>query len=276
MRYASGLKVKQMANAASGNMSSKAKQAAYDLANQHPCPLRRPRFFPLRLTDIGDICAPSAEHYSGWETGCVSPSVHWTLLVEVVAYQHQNFAGRPEIRCKDADGKEFKVAGYFDGLGSRNTWFDAHVAPAIKPGCVLAIRYAESKYFLDMTIGIRLEDKHTKYVRALPCTLKQLLDAADFIFARKSEAPAACWAGCGRCEGDEAAAADGDAAAVKLSRCARCKMARYCSRACQTKDWASKHKEHCKLVDSIMELVGQGARPFALDDFAATKYVAFA
>jgi fatty-acid desaturase len=44
----------------------------------------------------------------------------------------------------------------------------------------------------------------------------------------------------------------------------------------QTKDWASEHKEHCKLVDSIMDLIGQGARPFALDDFAATEWVAFA
>jgi hypothetical protein len=51
-------------------------------------------------------------------------------------------------------------------------WFDTRVAPAIKPGCVIAIRYAESKQFMDMTTGIRLEDNHAKYGRALPCSLK--------------------------------------------------------------------------------------------------------
>jgi hypothetical protein len=244
----------------------KAKQAAYTLANKHPCPLRRPRFFPLRLEDVGDVDDPSTEHYTGWDTGYITPTVHWTLMVEVVAYQHQNFVGRPEIRCKDASGQEFNVVGYFEERGRRNSWFDARVAPAIQPGCVLAIRYAESKRFMDMTTGIRLEDNHAKHVRALPCNLTQLLDAADVIFARKTEDPAACWAGCGQCEGEKA----------KLSRCARCKTARYCSKACQSVDWVGKHKDHCKLVDSIMDLVGQGARPFALDNFAATEWVEFA
>lgn len=55
----------------------------------------------------------------------------------------------------DSDGVEFRVVGYFDG--NRNREFNERIAPTLKPGHVLAIRYAEKKIFLDMTGGIRLE-----------------------------------------------------------------------------------------------------------------------
>jgi hypothetical protein len=233
-------------------------------ANKHRCILRRPRFFPLLLEDIGDIHDPSVAHYEGWDDGNITVSVHWTLLVEVVSYQHQSsFAGRPEILCKDVGGQVFKVVGYFQQFDRRNLDFDARIAPAIKPGCVLAIRYAESKTFADGTTGIRLEDGHVPFVRTLPCSLTQLLDAADRVFGCKPKNPAACWGSCGKCDGEVTA----DGSPVTLSLCGRCKKARYCSQACQSEDWAKSHKSQCKLVGLVLDLAGQGAQPFELNKF---------
>lgn len=78
-----------------------------------------------------NINDPSPEHYTDWGSGPLIPAVHWTLLVEIVCYEHQNIVGRPQIRCKDADGQEFNVTGYFDEFGRRKMWFDARIAPTI-------------------------------------------------------------------------------------------------------------------------------------------------
>lgn len=238
------------------------KQALYEEGNTHQCLLRRPRFFPLCLNDLGDVNDPSTEHYKGWDEGYITPSVHWTFLVEVVTYQHQNFVGRPEIRCKDIEGTEFNVTGYFEECGRRNRWFDTRVAPNIKPGYVLAIRYAESKQFMDMSTGIRLEDDHVEFVKMFPCSLEQLLGAADTFFRMKSKTPVLCWAGC-------------EEKGANLSRCSRCKTALYCSKSCQSDHWKASHKHNCKLIEAVKELAGLGNLPFELENFDKTKWVKF-
>ncbi|KIP04549.1 hypothetical protein PHLGIDRAFT_190168 [Phlebiopsis gigantea 11061_1 CR5-6] len=50
-------------------------------------------------------------------------------------------------------------------------------------------------------------------------------------------------ASCTKCEAEESIP-------LNLSRCARCKLARYCSVACQKEDWA-RHKVTCKAVQDV-------------------------
>lgn len=88
---------------------------------------------------------------------------------------HNNFVGRPEIHCKDSDGVEFKVMGYFEDFGRRNPVFDRVIAAQIKPGrTTLAMRYCEKKTFMDLTTGVRLEDEHVNFVMVLPGTVEQV------------------------------------------------------------------------------------------------------
>lgn len=51
---------------------------------------------------------------------------------------------------------------------------------------------------------------------------------------------------CADCERDETAENDG----ACLKRCSRCRMTRYCSAACQKRDW-SRHKIVCRMVHEL-------------------------
>jgi hypothetical protein len=241
-------------------------QTAYEEANKSENVLRRPRFFPLKLNDIGDINNPSENHYIIKEFK-MTPSVHWTFLVEVVSYEHCNFHSRPEILCKDIDGHEFNAIGYFeeDMFGRRNYWWDTEVSRTIKPSNVLAIRYAESKLFMDTTRGIRIEDRHVKMIRGFPITLDTLLKTADKLFQRKASSAHSCWCECGKIEEE----------GVKLLKCGRCKEALYFSKECQVSNWKSQHKKECKIILIIKELIGQGSPSFDIENFANNKWCDF-
>ncbi len=211
--------------------------------------LRQPFYFPLRLEDVDDINEPSMSRYKevGWT---MMPSLHWTFLFEVVEYQHVNISGRPEVLCRDVDGEMFKLIGYFEESINprRNDEFDRCLSPHIKCGRTLALRYGEKKRFMDMTVGIRLEDSHVPFLEVIPGSIKELLATADAMF--ESEASATCWS-CGQ-------------TFHSLKACARCKCAKYCGKECQTAHWKLVHKTHCKLMESILELTGRGRTPFDL------------
>lgn len=40
----------------------------------------------------------------------------------------------------------------------------------------------------------------------------------------------------------------------KILKCANCKRAGYCSKACQKLDWAAQHKKQCKVLQQINEI----------------------
>jgi hypothetical protein len=176
----------------------------------------------------------------------LSPSLHWTFLFEVVEYQHINFCGRPDVLCRDADGKMFKMTGYFEKSAEprRNDEFDRLLAPHIKPGRALALRYGEKKTFMDMTVGIRLEDDHVPFLQVIPGSIKELFAAADTLF--ESEAVSTCWS-CGQTS--------------QSRKACTCKCAKYCGKECQTGHWRLVHKTQCKLMESILELTGRGRSP---------------
>ena len=48
----------------------------------------------------------------------------------------------------------------------------------------------------------------------------------------------------------------GKASAVdNLKTCGKCGIAKYCSRECQVADWPKKHKEHCKEMNRLKEIL---------------------
>lgn len=114
-----------------------------------------------------------------------------------------------------------------------------------------AYRYGEKKTFLDLSTGFRVEDHYVSMLKVIPGPLTKLFAAADVVFSEAADAPG-CWC----CKGTT----------TTLCRCTRCKLARYCDKECQMADWVS-HKQVCKYVVHIRELVGQGSEPFTLESF---------
>ena len=223
-----------------------------EISNTQICILRRRTYFPLTLKDVDDIDDASMDRYK--EDGCgVSPAVHWTFLFEIVDYENSNLFGRPDVLCKDLDGKLFKMTGYFENscIPRRDDEFDNYIAPKLKAGHVLALRYAEKKTFLDRTVGIRLEDGHVPFLEVLPGSLSEVLSTADALF--ENEAKGNCWS-CGIQN-------------IKLKSCSRCKAAKYCSKECQMSHWKPIHQVQCRLVDKVLDLVGRGQTPFELSKY---------
>eukprot|EP00271_Cylindrocystis_brebissonii_P006689 TRINITY_DN19456_c0_g1_i1.p1 TRINITY_DN19456_c0_g1~~TRINITY_DN19456_c0_g1_i1.p1 ORF type:complete len:265 (-),score=18.39 TRINITY_DN19456_c0_g1_i1:544-1338(-) len=219
--------------------------------DHHPSQLRRVIHFPILFRDVEDIYCPSIDRFDRDEEGILVPDSHWTFLSEIVHYDPTGLV-RPHIRCKDAKSVEVNIHGYFEGR--RNIMFDTLIAPNLRPGRVLAMRYARKKTFLDGTEGIRLEDDQVAGVMVLPGSLADVMAAGDNVSLMGSK----CWA----CK----ISRDG-AEPVQLSKCGKCKTALYCSKACQTEDWTSVHKRHCKLIPGILELIGRGRVKFDLAQF---------
>jgi hypothetical protein len=164
----------------------------------------------------------------------------------------------------------FKVTGYFEETGRRNLDFDARVAPAIRRGRVLAIRYGEKKVFMDMSTGVRLEDDHAAFVRVIPSTLSDLLSTADLLFPE--EGSQTCWACGGSSPGSSCCDQQQPEQLLKtpplMKKCAACKGARYCSKDCQARHWKSTHKgAQCSAVRDILDLTGHGKTKFDLATF---------
>ncbi|KAG1874336.1 hypothetical protein F4604DRAFT_2009686 [Suillus subluteus] len=138
-----------------------------------------------------------------------SPRQHWCFLGEIVV----------------------TIGLYTDDRGRP-------LVPQIKEGHTVAVLYGEQHGFLDMTVGIRVEE--ASIIRIIPCSLEQLLKASDEVAARKLNTQSIC---CGSCGEKENTSEN-----THLRLCARCKQASYCGAVCQKKAWVEGHKTDCKAL----------------------------
>lgn len=155
-----------------------------------------------------------------------APRQHWCFLGEIVGSYG---LCRVLLRVKDKDGQVVTIGLYTDDRGQA-------LAPQIKEGHTVAVLYGEQHSFLDMTVGIRVEE--ASVIRIIPCSLDQLLKASDEVAARNSQPKC-----CGSC-GKEENTSDN----THLRLCARCKQASYCGEVCQKKAWVDGHKVDCKAL----------------------------
>ena len=77
-----------------------------------------------------------------------TPRKHWCFLAEIVGVE--NFI-RVKLLVRDRSGSRVPVTFYTDGRGSE-------FAPQLQQGHTIAIMYALQHGFLDMSVGIRLEE----------------------------------------------------------------------------------------------------------------------
>ncbi|KAG2121656.1 hypothetical protein BD769DRAFT_1477755 [Suillus cothurnatus] len=157
-----------------------------------------------------------------------SPRQHWCFLGEIV---DSYGLCRILLRVKDKDGQIVTIGLYTDDRGQA-------LAPQIKEGHTVAVLYGEQHNFLDMTVGIRVEEP--SIIRIIPCSLEQLLKASDDVAARNLNGQSECCGSCGKKENTSNK--------THLRLCSRCKQASYCGEVCQKKAWADGHKADCKAL----------------------------
>ncbi|KAG1788485.1 uncharacterized protein HD556DRAFT_1245130 [Suillus plorans] len=97
----------------------------------------------------------------------IVPRQHWCFLGEIVG-SYGLF--RVLLRVKDKGGQVVTIGLYTDDRGHTLT-------PQIKQGHTVAVLYGEQHGFLDMTVGIRVEEP--SIIKIIPCSLEQLLKASD-------------------------------------------------------------------------------------------------
>jgi len=154
------------------------------------------------------------------------PSQHWCFLGEIV---DSYGLGRILLRVKDKDDQVVTIGLYTDDRGHA-------LAPQIKQGHTVAVLYGEQHGFLDMSVGIRVEEP--SIIKIIPCSLEQLLKASDDVAARKLNGQSRCCGSCGKKENTS----DN----THLRWCSRCKQTSYCGEVCQRKAWVDGHKTDCK------------------------------
>ncbi|KAG1774395.1 hypothetical protein EV702DRAFT_1270011 [Suillus placidus] len=148
-----------------------------------------------------------------------APRQHWCFLGEIVGSYG---LCRALLRVKDKDGQTIGQA----------------LVPQIKEGHTVAVLYGEQHGFLDMTVGIRVEE--ASIIKIIPCSLEQLLKASDDVAARNLNSQSRC---CGSCGKEENTSGN-----TYLRLCSRCKQASYCGEVCQKKAWVDGHKADCKAL----------------------------
>ncbi|KAG1837742.1 hypothetical protein C8R48DRAFT_622662 [Suillus tomentosus] len=158
----------------------------------------------------------------------IVPRQHWCFLGEIVG-SYGLF--RVLLRVKDKGGQVVTIGLYTDDRGHALT-------SQIKQGHTVAVLYGEQHGFLDMTVGIRIEEP--SIIKIIPCSLEQLLKASDDVAARNSNTQARCCGSCGK-EGNTSHN-------THLLLCSRCKQMSYCGEACQKQAWVNGHKADCKAL----------------------------
>lgn len=155
-----------------------------------------------------------------------APRQHWCFLGEIV---DSYGLCRVLLRVKDKEGQVVTIGLHTEDRGEA-------LVPQIKEGHTVAVLYGEQHGFLDMTVGIRVEE--ASIIKIIPCSLEQLLKASDNMAARNNKSK--CCGCCGKSENTY------DNTHLRL--CSRCKQASYCGEACQKKAWVGGHKVDCKAL----------------------------
>ncbi|KAF9245657.1 hypothetical protein BU15DRAFT_70728 [Melanogaster broomeanus] len=184
--------------------------------------LSNPNTFPTYFNlppeyEVNDTCYTSTK-----------PRKHWCFLGKVVS---SGALVRLTLEVEDKKGHKFLVAFHTDDRGAA---FQAQCTP----GNTIAVLYATQHTFAFSPPGLRLEE--SSHVKVFPYKLEKMLETSKEIFGKAKT---------GRCE--VCMTVD-----TTMKRCAQCKSAWYCSKACQTKGWKT-HKDKCTLFRDVQWFVSR-------------------
>lgn len=189
------------------------------------------------------------DHY-----GVYVPACTWFFMAEITNDEcSQSAFLRNQVRVTDRAGQTDIPIYFYPEGGS----FDFKL---LKKGSTILVVNGQKHDFLDLSIGLRIEELDT--VSVAPCSMDQLLTLSKTYHANKDTK---CW-WCGK-EGGEgstrssqmtltgAQSSSGASSAEELKKCGACRVAHYCSKECQAKHWKDGgHKRTCKAMPVFTKL----------------------
>ena len=169
------------------------------------------------------------KHHARYASGNYVRSRTWCFVGEIL----QDISlWRRSLLIKDRAGYKIPIH-FYPETGS----FDY---TTLKEGRTVAILLAETHRFLDLSIGIRLENLDT--IKVVKCNLDDLFEMSK-CYAKRGEKQ--CWNE--ECEEEKYHA-------ESLMKCSSCKLAFYCDKKCQSVDWKERHCRWCKALPMFMKM----------------------
>lgn len=182
---------------------------------------------------ISDYDDPSLIYYNLEDS--FFPARHWATLLEikeVISFIRRGLIGWNQF------GEQVRVMFYPENQDEPKTfaWSD------LKVGNTIVVLYPEKKTFMDLTTGIRQENLANCFIFKAPLKFLQeeaqhLLNSAD---SNSNGTDSECFGCCIKSK--------------NLSTCSVCKLAKYCSKECQTLSWKKVHKKICKQSETLLRL----------------------
>ena len=188
-------------------------------------------YFPS-FQDLGIDNDLHLQYWYKSSSGVYTQACTWCFLGEVTNDEVSQIPFlRNRVLVRDRRGQENIPISFYpeDGVFDFKT---------LKKGHTICVMLAEKHHFMDLTIGLRIENLDT--VKVIPCGLDNLLTLSK-CYSQCSEI---CWR-CGKKDGE---------GGVSLKKCGSCKVARYCNKDCQTKHWKEKHRIVCKVMPEFLKM----------------------
>ena len=208
---------------AASDQSSSSKHREDLFQNEH--------YFPA-FEDLGVDNALDLWYWKQSSFGCYEYAYTWCFVAEMVEVEISQIPFlRDRVHVRDRNGQDSIPVFFYPESGR----FDLQM---LKRGHTICVMQAQQHYFLDMSIGLRIECLDT--VKVIPCGLSDLFALSK----QYSQTTNSCW-GCGKTASDERSS---------LKKCVACKLACYCDKQCQTKDWKERHKVWCKAIPEFLKL----------------------
>ena len=189
------------------------------------------RFFPA-FQDLGVDNDLDLRYWKQSSFGSYKYTYTWCFVAEIEDDELSQIPFlRNRVHVRDRNGQGDINISFYPESGMFNY-------RALKRGHTICVMQAEQHYFLDRSIGLRIE--HLDTVKVIPCGLSDLFALSK----QYSQNANSCWR-CSKTASDEGSS---------LKKCAACKLACYCDKQCQTKDWKERHKVWCKAIPEFLKL----------------------
>ncbi len=183
--------------------------------------------------------------------GYLAPACTWFFMAEIINDDVAQISFlRNKVDVRDREGCVCPISFYPESLGG----FDFQT---LKNGSTILVTNGQRHNFLDGSIGLRCE--YLEHVSVIPSTISDLFQLSNIYHAKKDTR---CWS-CAKLPASSSRDSTGLAfSGSELKKCASCKMARYCTKECQTKDWREGHKRVCKAMPLFERLTRVDFRTF--------------
>ena len=177
------------------------------------------------------------------DTGVFVPACTWFFMAEITYDECSQIPFlRNRVAVRDRVGHEEIPIYFYPEEG----FFDFKT---LKKGSTILVANGQKHNFLDLSIGLRIEQLDT--VSVAPCSMGDLFSLSQTYHENKGTK---CWA-CGETSVVAGSSSEAASSSVEeLKKCGACKVACYCCKECQTKHWKERHKRSCKAMPIFTKL----------------------